>query len=113
MGYLPLAAYRKVTTWARLQMVAAPNLVSETPLVMPLALAQRTAYSYQLPAGTSVKGFEPVTAGLPAALYRKVTTVARLQEMPGPKWVASTPEVMPFSTAQRTAFSYQHPAGTS
>ena len=78
-----------------------------------MAFAQRTGASYQLPAGTSLKGFDPVAAGLPAALHRKVTTVARLQEIPGPKWVASTPEVMPFSTAQRTGFSYQLPAGTS
>ena len=36
------------------------------------------------------------------ALYRKVTTWARLQPEVGPKWVASRPAVMPFSTAQRT-----------
>ena len=36
------------------------------------------------------------------ALYRKVTTWARLQAVVGPKWVASMPLVMPFSTAQRT-----------
>ena len=43
----------------------------------------------------------------PKARYRKVTTWARLQLEVGPKWVASTPLVMPFSTAQVVTFLYR------
>ena len=45
--------------------------------------------------------------------HRKVTTWARLQSRVGPNWVALMPEVMPVSTAHRTAFSYQLPFCTS
>ena len=35
--------YRKVTTWARLQMELTPKVVALMPLVMPFSAAHRTA----------------------------------------------------------------------
>lgn len=47
---------------------------------------------------------------LAKALYRNVTTWARLQMLSTPKMVALIPLVTPFSTAQRTGVSYQAPS---
>ena len=48
----------------------------------------------------SLKGFAALLGtGLPAALQRKVTICARVQETPGLKVSALVPSVMPFSSA--------------
>ena len=41
--YFSIARYRKVTTWARLQMVSGAKRLSLTPVVMPFSTAHRTA----------------------------------------------------------------------
>ena len=89
--------------WPRVQVSFGPNRPAETPLVMPFAAAQDTAFAYQAPPGTSLNALDTVTLGLPRYRHRSVTASARVQVLFGAKLVFVTPEAMPRLCAQSTA----------
>ena len=65
----PCILQRNVTTCPRVHVVSGENVVLVVPAVMPCSYAQQTAFSNQLPAGTSVNGsFVSFGSGHPAAL---------------------------------------------
>ena len=99
----PCAAYRKVTTCARVQVLSGPKVVTEVPPVMPFSTAHSTGFKYHALLGTSLKGlFMDTGSGFPFAAHRKVTTCARVQGFSGPNKPSPTPPVILLSTAHFT-----------